>query len=170
LVIERGKARAYTRNCFDWGERYPGIVSAAGKLPCRSAILDAEIIVQDERGISDFDLLRSAIRWLPHTLRFYAFDLIHLNGEDLRDQQLLERRTKLKGLLGRNRTSPIQFSDEFIGDSAAFFRACAKHELEGVVPKVATSRYRSGCSKTWLKSKCTSYNGGPLNGRCRTFH
>ena len=85
---------------------------------------------------------------------FYAFDILHLDGEDLRDQPLLDRRTKLKGLLGRDRTSPLQFSDEFTGDSAAFFRACAKHGLEGVVSKLASSRYRSGRSKTWLKSKC----------------
>ena len=72
----------------------------------------------------------------------------------MRDEPLIDRRTKLKGLLGRDRTSPLQFSDEFIGDSAAFFRACAKHGLEGVVSKLASSRYRSGRSKTWLKSKC----------------
>jgi bifunctional non-homologous end joining protein LigD len=154
LVIERCKARAYTRNGFEWSERYPGIVSAAAKLGCRAAILHGEVIVKDDRGVSDFESLRSAIRWQPHTLLFYAFDILHLDGEDLRDQPLLERRAKLKGLLGRDRTSPIQFSDEFTGDSAAFFRACAKHGLEGVVSKLATSRYRSGRSKTWLKSKC----------------
>jgi DNA ligase D-like protein (predicted ligase) len=153
LVIERGNV-CYTRNGFDWNERYPGIISAAGELRCRAAILDGEVIVQDERGVSDFEALSAAIRWLPHTLRFYAFDILHLNGEDLRDQPLLDRRTKLKGLLGRDRTSPLQFSDEFTGDSAAFFRACTKHGLEGVVSKLASSRYRSGRSKTWLKSKC----------------
>ena len=129
-MIERGNV-CYTRNGFDWNERYPGIISAAGELRFRAAILDGEVIVQDERGVSDFEALSAAIRWLPHTLRFYAFDILHLNGEDLRDQPLLDRRTKLKGLLGRDRTSPLQFSDEFIGDSAAFFRACADHGLEG---------------------------------------
>src|SRR6185437_14216905 len=54
----------------------------------------------------------------------------------------------------RNQDSAIQFSEEFIGDAAAFFRACAAHELEGIVSKLATSRYRSGRSKTWLKTKC----------------
>ena len=91
--------------------------------------------------MSDFEALRSALRWLPHTLRFYAFDILHLNGEDLRDQPLLDRRTKLKGLLGRDRTSPLQFNDEFIGDSAAFFRACAKHGLEG--ESSPSSRHRA---------------------------
>ena len=154
LVIERGKACAYTRNGYDWSERYPGIVSAAAELPCHAAILDGEVIVQDERGVSDFEALSAAIRWLPLTLRFFAFDILHLNGEDLRDQPLDGRRAKLKAIVGRDRTSPIQFSDEFIGDGAAFFRACAKHGLEGVVSKLASSRYRSGLSKTWLKSKC----------------
>src|SRR6185437_5212962 len=119
LVIERGKARAYTRHGFDWTERYPGIVSEASTLPFRAAILDGEVIVHDERGVSDFDALSAAIRWLPHTLRFYAFDILHLDGEDLRDRPLLERRANLKGLLGRDPTSPLQFSDEFTGDSAA---------------------------------------------------
>src|ERR1044072_8807060 len=106
LAIERGKARAYTRNGFDWTERYPGIVSAGAELPCRAALLDGEVIVQDERGVSDFEALSGAIRWLPHTLRFYAFDILHLNGEDLRDEPLIDRRTKLKGLLRRDRTRP----------------------------------------------------------------
>ena len=59
LVIERGTARAYTRNGFDWSDRYPDIVSAAGQLPCRFAILDGETIVQNDRGVSDFEALRS---------------------------------------------------------------------------------------------------------------
>ena len=89
-----------------------------------------------------------------HKLVFYAFDILHLDGDDLRDKPLIERRAKLMQLLGRDRISPLQFSDEFIGDSAAFFRACAEHGLEGIVSKLATSRYRSGRSRTWLKSKC----------------
>src|SRR5215210_3085164 len=64
VVVDRGEARAYTRNGFDWSDRYPGIVSSAAKLKCRSAILDGEVIVQDARGVSDFESLKSAIRWL----------------------------------------------------------------------------------------------------------
>ena len=133
---------------------YPGIISAAGNLPCRAAILDGEVIVQNERGVSDFEALRSAIRWQPHKLLFYAFDVLHLDGEDLRDHALVDRRATLRELIGRDRSNPLQFSDEFTGDSAAFFRACAEHGLEGVVSKLASSRYRSGRSKMWLKTKC----------------
>ena len=94
LVIESGEVRANTRNGFDWTERYPYVVSAAAKLDCQSAILDGEVIVQNERGISDFDALRSAIRWQPDRLIFYAFDLLHLNGKDLRNEPLDCRRAK----------------------------------------------------------------------------
>jgi bifunctional non-homologous end joining protein LigD len=154
LLVERGNALAYTRNGHDWSERYPGIIASARKLPCRSAILDGEVIVQDARGVSDFEALQAAFRSQPTRLIFYAFDLLHLNGKDVLDRPLVERGAKLLALIRRDQESPIQFSEEFIGDAAAFFRACAAHELEGIVSKLATSRYRSGRSKTWLKTKC----------------
>jgi bifunctional non-homologous end joining protein LigD len=121
-------------------------------------IIDGEVIVQDERGVSDFDALRLAIKQQPHRLIFYAFDLLHLNGKDLRDGSLLERRGELKELLGADQTSRLQFSEEFLGDGAAFFQTCAAHGLEGVVSKLGSSRYRSGRSKTWLKTKCFTEN------------
>ncbi len=123
---------------------------------CRagSAILDGEVIVQDARGVSDFEALQAALRSQPAQLIFYAFDLLHLDGKDLREKPLIERRTKLKRLIEQDPDNRIQFSEEFIGDAAAFFHACAAHELEGIVSKLATSRYRSGRSKTWLKTKC----------------
>jgi bifunctional non-homologous end joining protein LigD len=65
LIIERRGVRVYTRNGFDWTEHYASITMPAAKLECRSAIVDGEVIVQDERGISDFEALNSAIRWHP---------------------------------------------------------------------------------------------------------
>jgi bifunctional non-homologous end joining protein LigD len=154
LVVERGAARSYTRNGHDWSGRYPGIIAAARNLRCRSAILDGEVIVQDGRGASDFEALQEALRSKSADLIFYAFDLLHLDAKDLRDCPLVERRRKLSEILRRNPDSVIQFSEEFVGDAAAFFRACAAHELEGMVSKLATSRYRSGKNTTWLKTKC----------------
>jgi ATP-dependent DNA ligase len=90
LVIERSTAHAYTRNGHDWSDRYPGIIMAARKLPCRNAILDSEVIVQDGRGVSDFEALQIALRSKTAHLIFYAFDLLHLDGIDLRDKPLLE--------------------------------------------------------------------------------
>jgi bifunctional non-homologous end joining protein LigD len=151
LIIERHKARAYTRNGFDWTDRYRSITNAAAKLDCRAAIIDGEVIVHDERGVSDFEALKLAIRWHPQRLILCAFDLLHLNGKDLRNAPLLERRARLRELFPSEH--PFLFSEEFTGDADAFFRACADHQLEGIVSKLATSKYRSGRSKMWLKTK-----------------
>jgi len=100
VVIENGKARVYTRNGYDWSNRYPGIVRAASNLPCRSAIIDGEVIVQDRSGASDFEALPAAMQSRSNDLILCAFDLLHLNGVDLRQQILLDRRTELAHLLG----------------------------------------------------------------------
>jgi ATP-dependent DNA ligase len=128
-------------------------VRAACKLQCKSAILDGEVVVQDARGASDFEALQSALQSPRAPLIFYAFDLLYLNGLDLRAFPLVERRSKLARLLD-DPTGPLRFSDTFIGDAVAFLRACAEHKLEGMVSKLAKSPYRSGRSKTWLKTKC----------------
>jgi DNA ligase D-like protein (predicted ligase) len=154
VIVERGGARVYTRNGYDWSERYPSIVRAATNLRCKSAIIDGEAIVQDGNGASDFESLRSAMRCQPHTIILYAFDLLHLDGRDLRQQTLMERRANLKALIGNEAENRIQFSEEFDGEGHALFQACAEQALEGIVSKHALAPYRSGRSKTWLKSKC----------------
>ena len=154
LVRDRDGVRAFTRNGFDWTDRYPSIVRAATKLSCRSAILDGEVIVQDERGISHFEALNTAIRREPERLIFFAFDLLHLDGRDLRQRPLVERRAELKGLIGENPWSRLQYSEAFNAGGAALFKACVQHGLEGIVSKLSSSRYRSGRSKTWRKTKC----------------
>jgi len=153
VVIERGQVRVFSRNGHDWSDRYPSIVRAAASLRCKSAIIDGEAIVQNGNGASDFEALSSAMRRQPHSIILYAFDLLHLDGTDLLQQTLLERRANLKQLVGADDQSRIQFSDEFDGDGAALFNACAEKELEGIVSKHALA-YRSGRSKTWLKTKC----------------
>ena len=99
------------------------------------------------------------------SLIFCAFDLLHLNGKDLRDQPLLERRAKLKELVPSE--YPFLFSEEFTGDAVAFFKACADHQPEGIVSKLATSKYRSGRSKTWLKTKCFTEGSFLIIGTAR---
>ena len=100
VLLESGQARVFTRNGFDWSDRYPSFVRAASKLRCKSAIIDGEAIVQNGDGGSDFEALSSALRQRPHSIILYAFDLLHLDGKDLRQQTLMERRASLKTLLG----------------------------------------------------------------------
>jgi bifunctional non-homologous end joining protein LigD len=129
------------------------VVAAAAKLPCRAALLDGEIIVQDENGLSDFNALSSAIHNAPHRIVLFAFDLLHLDGQDLRGQPLMERRALLRNLIRPDKRSPVQFSDHVEGDGAAFFKAAAEIGLEGIVSKRMASRYYSGPSRSWLKTK-----------------
>jgi len=154
LVIERRKARVFSRNGYDWSDRYPSIVRAAANLQCKSAIIDGEAIVQNGHGASDFDALQSALRKQPNSIIIFTFDLLHLDGKDLRQETLLERRDALKAPVGDDDGSRIQFSDEFDGDGATLFKACGELGLEGIVSKHALAPYRSGRSKTWLKTKC----------------
>jgi bifunctional non-homologous end joining protein LigD len=154
VLLEQGQVRVFTRNGHDWSDRYPSIVRAAATLRCQSAIIDGEAIVQDDNGLSDFEALQSAMSRQPQRIILYAFDLMHLDGADLRRQSLSIRRSILKDLLGSDEESRIQFSDEFDGDGDALFKACAERGLEGIVSKLALAPYRSGRTMTWLKTKC----------------
>jgi bifunctional non-homologous end joining protein LigD len=100
VLLEQGEARVFTRNGHDWTDRFPSIVRAAANLRCQSAILDGEAIVQNGNGASDFEALSSALQRQPHSIILYAFDLLHLDGKDLRQQTLMERRASLKHLVG----------------------------------------------------------------------
>jgi DNA ligase D-like protein (predicted ligase) len=160
LMVSDGRAQAFTRNRNDWTDRYPAIVSAAEQLHCRSAVIDGEVVVQDSGGRSDFTAVRDAIRWHPGRLLFFAFDLIFLNGEDLRDAPLEERRDLLRIVIfqtfeGKERSrARIQFSDSVVGGGSAFFAEVDKMGLEGIVSKRRESRYRSGRTDRWRKIKC----------------
>jgi len=154
VLLEQGEARVFTRNGYDWSDHYPSIVHAAASLRCKSAIIDGEAIVQDGNGVSDFEALQSAMRWHPQSIILYAFDLMHLDGRDLRQQSLSVRRSLLKTLIGSDEESAIQFSDEFDGDGDVLFKACIEHGLEGIMSKLALAPYRSGRTRTSLKTKC----------------
>jgi DNA ligase D-like protein (predicted ligase) len=152
--VEQGRTRVFTRNSHDWTDRFPSLVTAARVLACRSAILDGEAIVQNEAGVSDFEALGSAIQSRSPKIILYAFDLLHIDGRDIRQQMLSDRRTLLKRLVGDDAHSRIQVSDEFVGSGAELFDACRTLGLEGIVSKHAMAPYRSGRTKTWLKTKC----------------
>src|SRR5688572_12285409 len=99
LLIEQGRARAMSRRGLDWTARYPRIVGAAMALKCRSAIIDGEAVVQDEVGRSDLSAFHSALDAEPQKVLLFAFDLLHLDGKDVRRAPLEERRARLQALL-----------------------------------------------------------------------
>jgi bifunctional non-homologous end joining protein LigD len=153
IVVEGSQIRAFTRNGNDWTRVYHRVVDACGRLGCETALLDGEMVVQDEFGLSDFYALRSAIHKAPHRIVFFAFDLLQLDGQDLRRTSLIERRAALRKLIEPDPRSPIHFSDHVDCDGAKFFKAAAELGLEGIVSKRATSMYRGGPSRNWLKTK-----------------
>ena len=153
LLIERGRALACTRNAFDWSANYGSIIEQAAALPVKSAIIDGEVIVMNDAGLSDFGALRSAIRWDPSGLVFVGFDLIHLNGKDFRPRPTIERREALAVLISHS-TGAIQFSHHVEGGGKAFYEAADKMGAEGMVSKRASAPYRSGRTESWLKIKC----------------
>jgi bifunctional non-homologous end joining protein LigD len=91
VLLEQGEARVFTRNGHDWTDPFP----IYRPCRCQSAILDGEAIVQNGNGASDFEALSSALQRQPHSIILYAFDLLHLDGKDLRQQTLMERRASL---------------------------------------------------------------------------
>jgi ATP-dependent DNA ligase len=101
LLIEQGIVRAFSRPGHDWTAKYPNVVDAARALACESAIIDGEIIIQERRGRSDYQALRRSVtKGQRAAFVFIAFDLLHLDGEDLRRLPLDQRRTRLRALLG----------------------------------------------------------------------
>ncbi len=167
LLLEDGRAAAFSKNGHNWTERYPQIAKAAAKLGCTSAIIDGEVVINDDKGVSDFARLPGAIRREPQNLLFMAFDLLHLDGADLRHEPLLKRKKILKRLIGR-RKGPLRYVDHLAADGASFFAACENLGLEGMVSKRPDSIYKSGPSKNWLKTKCYTLTDFDIIGTATT--
>jgi DNA ligase D len=153
--LQDGAARLVTRGGLDWSHRYGDLPAAFAALSCRAAVIDGEIVVLDAEGISRFAALQDALsRGAGSELVFYAFDLLHLNGWDLRGAPLERRKALLAQLLAeRGARSAIQFSDHVEGGGRAFYERASEAGLEGVVSKRRNASYQSGRSKTWTKSK-----------------
>ena len=153
LVIDGEGIRAFSRRGIDWSDKYAPIVKAAASLPTKSAIIDGEMIAPDVSGASDFSVFRRAIKRWPGKLAFVAFDLLHLDGKNLRPLPVIERRELLWKLVAPAEGA-IQFSQHVLGDGKAFYEAVDKMGLEGMVSKRPASAYRSGPTTAWLKTKC----------------
>ena len=154
--VANSKVTLFTRNALDWTGKFGSVVGELQKLRAGSAIIDGEAVVQNEAGVADFDALRREFeRGRNARIVFMAFDLLHLDGDDLRRRPLLERKALLKDLFGKpSKTSLLQFSDHMAGDGGDVFANACRMGLEGIVSKRIDRPYRSGRSADWLKAKC----------------
>ena len=120
------------------------------RLRSRSCIIDGEAVACDDNGITSFNLVR--YRHHDESIFLYAFDLIELNGDDLRRAPLERRKATLEIILAKAGPG-IRFNEHMEGDGETVFRHACKLGLEGIVSKRKDSPYRSGRSPDWLKMK-----------------
>jgi bifunctional non-homologous end joining protein LigD len=142
---EGARVRCFTRGGHNWADRFPAIAEAASRILASSFLIDGEAVIVNDDGTPDFHALRSKRRGYEAVL--YAFDLIEYDGDDLRDPPLIERKRRLKGLLGRSKRRSIRFVEYLTGDRPTVFRHVCNMGLEGVVSKRVDAPYRSGPSR-----------------------
>jgi bifunctional non-homologous end joining protein LigD len=139
----------YGKNGGDLTRRFPRIAAAVLGLPAKSCIIDGELIAAGAHGEPDFLALLHG-RHVPTCV--YAFDLLELQGRDLRDQALVQRRARLQALLARAKSDLLRFSESF-PDAEALLAECSRRGLEGIVAKRKDAPYRSGPRSGWIKVK-----------------
>jgi bifunctional non-homologous end joining protein LigD len=142
-------SEVYGRNGGNFTRRFPAIAAAVLGLPTRSCVIDGELIAAGRHGQPDFMALLHG-RHVPTCV--YCFDLLELNGRDLREQPLVQRRARLEALLKRAKCNVIRFSEAF-PDPKALLVECVRLGLEGIVAKRKDSPYRSGTRSGWIKVK-----------------
>ena len=152
-----GGASLRTRNGNDWTTSFPAISVTLRKVKAKSAVVDMEAVVLDKEGKSSFQALQSALRENgdADSIIAFAFDLLHLNGEDLAKRPLVERKEELRKLLKKSKQDGVlNFSDHIAGRGRQVFDAACEKGLEGIVSKRGDAPYEMSRQKTWLKVKC----------------
>ena len=152
--IDRGHAKLKTRSGLDWTSKFPSLKKALEALPVVTAFLDGEVVVETEKGTPSFaDLQTDLSDGRSDRFRYYLFDLLHLDGSDLSRASLIERKRVLAHVLSGHE-GILAYSEHFTGRGDVVFDHACRLGLEGVVSKLQTAPYRSGRSKSWLKTKC----------------
>ncbi|MDH0745325.1 DNA ligase D [Pseudomonas sp. GD03842] len=151
-----GEVRMITRNGHDWTDRLPLQAKAISELNLGDGWLDGEAVVLNDDGLPDFQALQNAFdRGRSNDIVYYLFDVPFINGEDIRERPVEERRAALKKLLGKQKKGPLRFSEAFSASHRDIIESACSLSLEGVIGKRAGSAYQSRRSPDWIKLKCT---------------
>jgi bifunctional non-homologous end joining protein LigD len=150
IIVHRDgpTVRLYSRNAYDWTERLSAIAAAAEQIKAESFTIDGEAVVLGPDGLSLFEELRR--RTAAHAAILYAFDLIELDGEDLRCRPFLDRKAALAQLLGDLKAG-ILLNEHIAEDGPTVFAHACQLGAEGIVSKRVDGTYRSGPSRVWIK-------------------
>jgi len=150
--IVGGAASLLTRTGLDWTAKYPEIAAASGALECRQAYVDGELCAVVPDGTTSFAALQGHGD-APADLVYFAFDVLHLDGEDLMGLPLLERKARLEVLLAKP-PSTVRYSEHWVGNGVRVFEEATKFGLEGIVSKQVDKPYVPGNRGIWVKTKC----------------
>jgi bifunctional non-homologous end joining protein LigD len=151
--VKDGSARLITRNGHDWTDRLPAVAAVVAQVKVRSAVLDGELVALRADGVSSFPDLQAALSaGEDQKLFFYLFDLLELNGWDLRGCKLTDRKAVLEGRI--DWSGMLRFSGHTDGDLEEMHRNACKLKLEGIVCKKADATYQGGRGHGWIKLKC----------------
>jgi len=162
--IDRDRVSLISRNGKDWTAAFPEVVAAARKLDVKRALLDGEVAIVLADGRTSFQALQNAFS-LPRqgqtgerrALVYFVFDLLYVDGEDLRGKSLEERKARLLAIVGKPRgRSLVHFAEHVPGDGDAVFREACRLGLEGVISKRRDLAYRPGRHGGWVKTKCVN--------------
>jgi bifunctional non-homologous end joining protein LigD len=151
LHIHDGQVKVFTRRSNDWTKRFRKIAADASEIAVGSAIIDGEVVVPSANGVSDFSVLQNELKGRSTKIVLVAFDLLYLNGHDLRKLPLLARKAELKQIIDG---TAVQFSESFEIDGQEMYQHACRLGLEGVVSKVRESAYVSGRGNIWVKKTC----------------
>ena len=142
----------FTRRGHDWTHRFKKVAHDAWHIKAGSAVIDGEIVVPAADGTTDFSVLQNELKGKSTSIVLVAFDLLYLNGRDLRKVPLFQRKAaELKKIIAG---TDVQFSESFEVDGQEMFAHACKVGLEGVVSKVRDSVYPTGRSNDWVKKTC----------------
>ena len=148
-------AKLLTRKGLDWSARMPDVARAAASLGVKAAILDGEAVVLDRDGVSNFADLQAAFQeGRQSDITYFAFDVLHLNGHNLRNLDLAQRRRILESLFEGIKSGPLRLSEALEGGGDVIFEKACGLGAEGIISKLASAKYNSGRSGAWLKLKC----------------
>ncbi|HEV2319868.1 MAG TPA: non-homologous end-joining DNA ligase [Verrucomicrobiae bacterium] len=146
--------RLFSRNEKDFGQKFPEILDAVASLQAREAVIDGEIVALDAKGVSSFQLLQTIDIGERPPVYYYAFDLLRVNGEDLRGLPLVERKNRLQRIL-KNARPVIRYSAPLGNNAEKLLKQVTKLGLEGLIGKQTGSPYEPGKrSGAWIKLKC----------------
>jgi bifunctional non-homologous end joining protein LigD len=153
--INDGKVQLFTRNGHDWTHKLPHQAKALASLALDSAWLDGEMVVANAQGVPDFQALQNAFEaGSSDAISYYLFDMPYLNGMDLRQVPVEQRRAALAKVLERSEDEALRFSDDFAETPDALLNTACQMNMEGLIGKRAGSRYVSRRSGDWIKLKC----------------